>query len=186
MLKLPIPESYWVEESLFLAGEYPASYNPETARKRIESFLACGIRAFIDLTQPHELVPYEAILREQAQIYDLDLTYQRFAIRDHHIPSNETMKHILDAIDTEIQSNRPVYVHCWGGVGRTGITVACYLIRHGLTCEAALEKVQKLFKTRPQNYYATSPETQIQFDFVQNWREIPKVNHHAQQRFCEG
>lgn len=186
MMKLPIPESYWVEENRFLAGEYPASYNAESARKRIESFLECGIRAFIDLTQPHELVNYEPMLKEQAKIYDLEVKYHRFAIRDHNIPSNETMKNILDTIDDELENNRPVYVHCWGGVGRTGITVACYLIRHGLSHEQALQKVHRLFKTRPQTYYSTSPETQIQFDFVQAWKEIPNLGHRAKQRFCEG
>lgn len=185
-MKLPIPESYWVEENKFLAGEYPASYNPESARKRIESFLECGIRSFIDLTQSHELVSYENLLKEQAKIYDLKVNYHRFAIRDHGIPSNETMKNILDMIDSEIQNGNPVYVHCWGGVGRTGITAACYLIRHGLSHEQALQKVQTLFKTRPQNYYPTSPETSSQFEFVRNWREIPHASHKSGQKFCEG
>lgn len=185
-MKLPIPESYWVEENKFLAGEYPASYNPESARRRIEAFLEVGIRSFVDLTQSHELVPYEALLKEQAKIYDLKINYHRFAIRDHSIPSNETMRHILDTIDDEIENGNPVYVHCWGGVGRTGITVACYLIRHGLSHEQALRKVHTLFKTRQQNYYSTSPETPIQFEFVRNWREVPNVSHKSGQRFCEG
>lgn len=185
-MKLPIPESYWAIENKLLAGEYPASYNAQTARKRIEAFLEVGIRSFIDLTQSHELVPYEPILREQAQIYDLDVSYHRFAIRDHHIPSNETMKNILNMIDNEIESGKPVYVHCWGGVGRTGITVACYFIRHGLLPEQALKKVHNLFITRPQRYYPTSPETQIQFEFVRNWKEIPNASHTSGQKFCEG
>ena len=185
-MKLPIPESYWVEENKFLAGEYPNSYNPESARKRIESFLACGIRAFVDLTQAHELVPYVSLLKEQSELYDLKVAYHRFAIRDHGIPSNETMKNILDTLDTEIENGNPVYAHCWGGVGRTGITVACYLIRHGLSHEQALQKVHNLFKTRPQNYYLTSPETQSQFEFIRKWREIPSAAHKSQQKFCEG
>lgn len=185
-MKLPIPQSYWVIENKFLAGEYPASYNPETARKRIEAFLECGIRSFIDLTQSHELAPYEPILKEQARIYDLNVNYQRFAIRDHYIPSTETMKRILDAIDSEIESGKPVYVHCWGGVGRTGITVACYFIRHGLSHEQALQKVHHLFMTRPQSYYPTSPETQTQFEFVRNWKEIPQASRPSAHKFCEG
>src|SRR5688572_31848257 len=115
-MKLPIPESYWLEENRFLAGEYPGSYNPESARRRIESFLECGIRSFIDLTQSHELISYESLLKEQARIYDLQISYHRFAIRDHQVPSTETMINILDTIDNEIQNGNPVYVHCWGGV----------------------------------------------------------------------
>lgn len=187
MTKLPIVESYWVEENRFLAGEYPASYEPETARRRIEAFLEAGIRTFIDLTQPHELVPYEPILKDQAQLYDLDLSYHRFAIRDHGVPSRETMTRILDTMDQSIQNGKPVYVHCWGGVGRTGITVGCYLIRHGLPAEEALLRVVSLYATRPKNpYLRTSPETPEQFDFVRNWREVPRTDHHSKQNFCEG
>jgi hypothetical protein len=35
MTKIPIPESYWVEENRFLAGEYPATYGIESTRQRM-------------------------------------------------------------------------------------------------------------------------------------------------------
>lgn len=186
MTTLPIPESYWVEENRFLAGEFPGSYNPETTRRRMNAFLEAGIYTFIDLTQPHELVPYELILKEQARLYDINATCHRFAIRDHGIPSRETMAAILNIIDEAIEKGSGVYAHCWGGVGRTGIVVGCYLVRHGLTPQQALERVQTLFKTRPQNYYATSPETLEQFEFVRSWREVPNSGHRSKQNFCEG
>ena len=63
MKKLPIVESYWVEENRFLAGEYPGEYNPEITRRRLDAFLETGITTFIDLTQPHELPPYEIHLK---------------------------------------------------------------------------------------------------------------------------
>lgn len=187
MTKTPIIESYWVKENLFLAGEYPGSYNPEEARRKIDSFLECGIRTFIDLTQPHELVPYEPILREQAGIFDYQTSYQRFAIRDHGVPSIQTMSLILDAIDSAIENNSPVYVHCWGGVGRTGTVVGCYLVRHGMTPKQALARVAELYGTRPKDFYLpTSPETEAQFEFVRGWRETPSAGHKSKQRFCEG
>jgi protein-tyrosine phosphatase len=185
MTTLPILESYWVEENRFLAGEYPASRDPESARRRIEAFLGAGIRTFIDLTQPHELVPYEPILKDQARIYDLELTYHRFPIRDHGIPTSQHMTDILDVIDDSINNGSPVYIHCWGGVGRTGIAVACYFIRHGLSADDALLRVASLYQTRPQNYFlATSPETPEQFAFVRNWWEEKPANRKP--RYCEG
>ena len=168
----PIEQSYWVEESRLLAGEYPGSYDSESARRHMDAFLEAGINTFIDLTQSHELVSYETILKEQAQVYDLDAFYHRFAIRDHGIPSRETMIAILDTIDDAINSGRKVYIHCWGGVGRTGITVGCYLVRHGATNEQALIQVNKLYRTRSNTfYYPTSPETQEQMEFVRTWSE---------------
>ncbi|MBI3151574.1 MAG: dual specificity protein phosphatase family protein [Chloroflexi bacterium] len=172
ILKLPISESYWVEEKRFLAGEYPGSHNLETMRRRMNAFLEAGINTFVDLTQSHELLSYESILKEQAHNYDVNASYYRYAIRDHGIPSRETMAAILDTIDDAIQKGAGVYVHCWGGVGRTGVAVACYLIRHGSSPQQALERVHGLFKTRPQTFFSTSPETPEQFEFVRNWREM--------------
>jgi hypothetical protein len=187
MTQLPITESYWVEENLFLAGEYPGGYGPEEARKRMDAFLESGIRTFIDLTQPHELVPYEPILKEQAHIYDYMTVYHRFAIRDHGVPSVQTMTLILDTIDSAIQSNSPVYIHCWGGVGRTGTVVGCYFVRHGMSPQKALERVNAMYKTRPHDYFLVrSPETDEQADFVRNWREAPSAGYKSKQRFCEG
>ena len=187
MTKLPIVESYWVEEDRFLAGEYPGSFNPGEARRKIDAFLESGIRTFIDLTQPGELVPYEPVLKEEARLYDCMTVYHRFGIQDGSIPSVQTMSIILDAIDSALQSGSPVYVHCWGGVGRTGTVVGCHLIRQGMSAQDALARLDALYKTRPKDpYLRTSPETPEQFDFVRAWREMPDSGHRSRQRFCEG
>ena len=183
MKKLPIIESYWVEENRFLAGEYPGSYHPESMRRRMDAFLEAGVTTFIDLTQPHELVPYEGILKEQSKIYGIETAYHRFAIRDHGIPSSAMMTSILNTIDETINNGGCIYIHCWGGVGRTGTVVGCYLVRHGSTNEQALDLVNKLYKTRPDNpYLSRSPETEEQIQFVLNWWEEPQNN----KKFCEG
>ena len=83
----------------------------------------------------------------------------------------EMMIQILDEIDAVIESDKPVYVHCLGGIGRTGTVVGCYLLRHGLATGAnVLEKIQELRLYDP-NLYRDSPETSIQRNFVLNWRE---------------
>ena len=172
MTKVPIIESYWVKENRFLAGEYPGGYDSESTRPRINAFLETGVNSFIDLTHTHELTSYENVLKEQASIYKLSGVYHRFSIRDHHVPSSETMITILDTIDDELKMGHNIYVHCWGGVGRTGIVVACYLVRHGSSNEQALLQVNKLYKSRPNNpYYPQSPESNAQIEFVSNWHE---------------
>lgn len=186
MVKIPIVESYWVRENLFLAGEYPGSYNPAEMRRRMGAFLESGIRTFVDLTQSHELLPYESVLKEEAHIYNYVAAFHRFAIRDHSIPSEQTMSLILDTIDAAIRNGSPVYVHCWGGVGRTGSVVGCYLVRHGMSAEKALAQVDAWYKSRPNNYFLRSPETEQQMDFVRKWREVPASGHQSQQRYCEG
>ena len=189
MTKLPIVESYWVQENRFLAGEYPGSRDPESARRRIalRAFLEAGVTAFINLTEAHELPPYEDILREEAKIYGVEVSHQRISICDFSIPSSETMTAILNAIDMAVNDGRCVYVHCWGGVGRTGMVVGCYLVRHGYTNEQALERVNQLFKTRPMNlHHLRSPEPDEQIEFVLNWWDDPKTLPGNVKCFCEG
>jgi protein-tyrosine phosphatase len=187
MSKLPIIESYWVEENRLLAGEYPGSRDLEAARRRMDAFLEAGITVFIDLTEPHELVPYEGVLRDEAKIYGVNVSYQRISIRDFGIPSSDTMTAILNAVDKAINEGKCVYIHCWGGVGRTGMVVGCYLVRHGYTNEKAVEKVNQLFKTRPANsYQLRSPETDEQVEFIRNWWDDSDDLNRNLKCFCEG
>ena len=138
---LPIPESYWVLPDKFLAGEYPGSWEEDRTAKRVDSFLNAGIDTFIDLTTEGELPPYAAILAERAHLYNITAKHLRFSIGDFGIPSVEQMVRTLDALDTAIVEGRKIYVHCWGGVGRTGTTVGCYLVRHGKSGADALNQL---------------------------------------------
>jgi hypothetical protein len=168
----PIPESYWVEPGRFLAGEYPGHAYGEGLRQRLDSYLDFGINTFIDLTDPDELPPYLPMLQEQAAHYDIDIRYKRFTITDHGVPTHETMQAILDEIDKALSEGRRVYVHCWGGIGRTGTTVGCYLARHGKTGQGALEQLAEWWKDVPKSrMWPYSPETERQMRFVLDWKE---------------
>jgi hypothetical protein len=80
------------------------------------------------------------------------------------------MAGILSAIDSALAEGRNIYVHCWGGIGRTGTTVGCYLVRQGLTGEQALAQLAGLWKDVPKSsYFPRSPETDRQVKFVLNW-----------------
>jgi protein-tyrosine phosphatase len=62
-------------------------------------------------------------------------------IRDFSVPAPDDLVAILDAIDAELAAGGIVYVHCWAGCGRTGVVVGSWLVRHGLTPHAALERI---------------------------------------------
>ena len=138
-LDLPIRESYWVTPGRFLAGEYPAAPYEGRARTRLGDLLESGINTFYDLTLLDELPPYLPILREEASRRGIKIQHIRFPILDHYVPPRGMMTAILDAIDSALTRGRNVYLHCWGGIGRTGTTVGCYLVRHGRSGEQALD-----------------------------------------------
>lgn len=169
-LNRPIPESYWVIPARFLAGEYPAAPYVGRTRERLTRFLEAGIDTFFDLTIQNELPPYLPLLQEQASFRNIDVRYERFSILDHSIPMRGVMTGILSAIDSALAEGRNIYVHCWGGIGRTGTTVGCYLVRQGLTGEQALAQLAELWKDVPKSsYFPRSPETDRQVKFVLNW-----------------
>jgi hypothetical protein len=174
-LHRPIPESYWVEPGRFLAGEYPGEYSPESTRKRLDALLEAGFDTFLDLTKPNENIPYIGTLHEQAKYHDIDVQHHRFAIGDFGLPTPEKMMLILDTLDQSLLAGRIVYLHCWGGIGRTGTTVGCYLVRHGKTGREALHQLAQWWKTVPKSQvHIHSPETHEQADFVLKWNEYDK------------
>jgi hypothetical protein len=169
---IPIPNSYWVIPGQFLAGEYPGAWDIEYTRQRMEVFLQSGFNTFIDLTAPDELTPYADILLEQAGYFGITASHRRFTIGDFGIPTVNHMKAILDTIDESLAQNQKVYVHCWGGVGRTGTTVGCYLVRHGKTGQEALDQLAVWWKNVPKRFaHPHSPETEDQMEFILNWKE---------------
>jgi hypothetical protein len=170
MMAAPIADAYWLIERQLLAGPYPGAADEDDARCKLEALLAAGIRSFIDLTeQVDPLEPYEPILRSLAEEMDIDVQYRRYAIRDMSVPTPELMATILDAIELEIAADRPVYVHCWGGIGRTGTVAACWLVGCGHTCDEALEKLKELRASIPGGW-GDSPQTESQRKFVREWR----------------
>ena len=174
----PIPESYWVEPGRLLAGEYPGRYDSEQTRKRLDALIGAGFDTFIDLTRENENVPYESILHEQSQLYGKETQYYRFAIGDFGLPTPELMQTILDKIDNSLAAGRKVYVHCWGGIGRTGTTVGCYLVRRGLDGNKALSQLAEWWQDVPKSrLHPRTPETTEQAAFVRSWarHEQPKT-----------
>ena len=136
-------------------------------------YWGAGIDHFIDLTELHELAPYAGIAEEEAKRLGLSVEHERSSIRDVSVPrSLREMASILDAIDVALGGGKTVYVHCWGGVGRTGTVVGCWLVRHGRTGNEALAQVAEWWQgvekaaRRPE-----SPETPQQCAYVRNWTE---------------
>lgn len=173
--KRPIPEAYWVEAGRLLAGEYPGQFSAEATRRRLDALLEAGFDTFIDLTRSDETFPYDRILLEEAALYQVEVVRHRFPIGDFGLPTPEIMKEILDTIDAALQNGRKIYLHCWGGIGRTGTTVGCYLVRRGMSGEEALRQLAEWWRTVPKSsIHPRSPETLDQVQFIRNWANFER------------
>jgi hypothetical protein len=174
--KVPFPRSYWVVPGKLLAGCYPGSENPEEARIRMRALLDHGMRHFLDLMEPGEFnwngkpfVPYAPRLKAMADERGVETTFDRLAIRDGWVPSRAFMSHILDRIDLFSEEDKPVYIHCWGGRGRTGTVVGCYLARHGLALGYDVLDLIAELRKNTEDHDEISPESFAQIDFVVSW-----------------
>jgi protein-tyrosine phosphatase len=167
----PNDNTYWVKDQL-IAGEYPAdNRGEEESRAKIREYLDLGITYFVDLTHIGEKHPYEAMLKEEAVLKNVMVSYRRIPLQDFGIPTEEEMKSILDTIDNAIANGRKVYVHCRAGIGRTGTTVGCFLVRNGNSGSEALDEVNRLFQFSDRSFESScSPETKAQMQFVRDWK----------------
>jgi len=167
--EVPFSGSYWVVPGRFLAGEYPASnYFEEETNRKLNSLLSAGITCFIDLTQPQYSDPYTDALFELAGWQDIEVVYSNYAMEDFSTPDTDQIKTVLDVIDGALGAQQGVYLHCRAGIGRTGVIVGCYLVRHGLSGDEALERIKEL-RQHMSNAWMRSPETDAQVDLVRNW-----------------
>jgi atypical dual specificity phosphatase len=80
-------------------------------------------------------------------------------IDDMQAPELDACRQLLSELNVEMEQGRHVVFHCRGGLGRTGLMLACFLIAHrGMSPEQAIEHVRKV---NP-NYI----QSQVQVDFV--------------------
>lgn len=175
---VPFARSYWVVPGKLLAGCYPGDKNPRQAEAKLRGLLASGIRVVVNLMEEDEIghdgeyfVTYEEQLQKMAREVGTEVECVRVSVPDLTAPSPKLMITILDHIDLAISQDKPVFVHCWGGKGRTGTVVGCYLARHGIASgKEALQKIKELRKNDPTSHQA-SPETDSQRRLVRYWRK---------------
>jgi hypothetical protein len=169
----PHGNCYWLVPGLLMAGEYPGAPTEEATRERLDRLLQAGVRHFVDLTEATEpLVPYAAMLHARATELGLSVAHERHAIRDLGVPTPATLRGILQALRSP---RKPVqgasYVHCWGGIGRTGTVMGCLLVEFGLTADEALALIERKWLVMEKRHRCPrSPETEEQVRMIRTWQ----------------
>ena len=175
---VPFPHSYWVIPGKLLAGFYPGSKDPKEAAAKLTALIDAGIRHVINLMEPderdlagHRFVPYEDVMESIASKMQISVTFDQLPIKDLSVPTERHMTRILNQIDLCIKHGKPVYVHCLGGIGRTGTVVGCYLVRHGLANGKNVLDIIRDLRKDSEDSDRRSPETREQLKLVVRWQK---------------
>jgi hypothetical protein len=166
----PIACSYWALHGELLAGPHPGLGDRPAQRETVRALWEAGIRTIVDLTTPGER-PAIRVLWEKLAGDASAWAWLGYPIFDGGAPSRAGMQLILDAIDASIARGRAVYVHCMGGLGRTGTVVGCWWIRHALVEPPRVFEELMVRRRGQPNAHAISPETPAQFELVRSWRQ---------------
>jgi protein-tyrosine phosphatase len=123
----------WIDRGRLIAGRHPCSVGQEEAAREVRELLNLGVTLFLDLTEDGELEPYVQLVAPAR--------YLRAPMRDFSVPADDVLVAAMDVIDTELERDGIVFVHCLAGCGRTGVVVGCWLVRHGMQPADALAQI---------------------------------------------
>jgi len=116
-----------------------------------------GIDYIISLTE-------KPLIKEPA--IESGFHFHHFPIRDMDFPMPRNAHQALDLIEREIRNGHRFLLHCKGGVGRTGLMCASFLVLRGESANEAIRKVRSVMSTYIQ--------TQGQEMFVHNFERYLK------------
>lgn len=180
----PLERCYWVVEELFLAGAYPGNPDSKAHIDRVQGLFDAGMRTFINLVEENEtnnsgspFRRYDDMLRQLASNANTRISHLRLSIPDTKVTTVDRMRSILDVIDLSLAGQTPVYLHCFGGMGRTGTVVCCWLLRHGYANkDDVLNLLTKLRQADIKRASWPAPENDQQRKFVLSWLEHDEVS----------
>ena len=91
-----------------------------------------------------------------------DVNYLHVMSNDMGVPEFNDLTHAVDFIHRRITNKEPVLVHCLAGMGRTGVLLACYLVKYqNMSADEATQKIREERPGSIQSY----PQEEIIFQF---------------------
>ena len=135
----PYLKSWWINHGQILAGRCPCDLKSDVESQMLQSLVELGITHFINLQEEDERVggklfkDYMPEARSYALGKGRELGFHRFPITDQTVSRVSNMIACLNHIDEVLAQAGKPYVHCWGGNGRTGTVIGCWLVRQGMS-----------------------------------------------------
>jgi len=125
-----VPERFsWVVEGVIAGMERPGLFRSRDAD--LEFLRGEGIDVIVNLEE-----------KEYARDYD-GFIVRHIPVDDFKAPQFEDFSEFVEFVKVQLADNRRVAVHCYAGMGRTNLMIACYLMHHmNIDPGTALEAVK--------------------------------------------
>jgi hypothetical protein len=176
---IPFQHSYWAEPGKLLAGCCPGTGESAMIEEQLSGLFDAGGTLIVNLMETSEAAlyhrlfdSYESILPNLCLARGRTIRVEHFPIPDRSVPTAKRMKAILQSIREELGAGGVVYVHCLGGIGRTGTVIGCHLAEQGHP--NPLEQLQ-ILTDADREYFWPTPQTEEQRNFVLKWLSKPGI-----------
>ena len=178
----PTPYCNWVIKGKVMAGGYPACVDDEENDELLLLLMRdYGFDTFVCLqseVSSHVTErawrsgraprPYMHDIRRlmaahKRHIPNPKVDFVHLPIVDGSVTSDAVLDRFVDDLIRRVRAGKRLYIHCWGGHGRTGTVVAIMLGRmYDVTTSQALERTQLLHDLRDEPQDVGSPSTEVQ------------------------
>jgi len=113
--------------------------------KKIKSILSSGITTFVSLQTPeeiHRFVPYKNVIDEclKSNPQFKQPKFVEFPIPDQFVAPTDKVFDFIEQLCVLLNAGENLYIHCWGGHGRTGTIIGCLIGRlYPISAQLALD-----------------------------------------------
>ncbi len=120
-----------------------------------------GVEQIVSLTSLKEIQNQSPDYADSILNKTLSINWIELPIKDFSIPRDaNSFKQCIKKIANFLIKGKAILIHCFGGIGRTGLAACCVLQILGLEQNDAQERVKQS---------GSSPETQEQRNFIHDW-----------------
>lgn len=161
-----IPNFAWVEEGRLARGMQPA-----LTLAAYHELRASGFTAVLSLRLAQEYLDEDRrryrMTEERALCRAVGLRLVHVPLGDYQAPRPGEMVRALTAIHRELAAGSTLYVHCFAGVGRTGVVCGAWQLLRGMSGDEALQQFEHFCLDSWRRALVRRPELHVA-DYLEN------------------